>query len=350
MNQRENTIRAIRFERPDHIPVHFHINDACWQHYDQGQLFDLMEAHPLLFPGFRRPQGVLRPRFSLVARKDQPYRDQFGCVWQTTDDGITGTVTGHPLADWADYADFQMPDPEYFCGIGPLDWQAIARQVARDKAEGRFTTGGLRHGHTFLQLSDLRGYQNLLYDMADAEPLLPDLISRLEAFNLAIIRRCVDLDVDMLTYGEDLGMQNGPMLSPGLFRQYIKPSYQRLMQPAREKGKLVHMHSDGHLHDLIDDLLDGGIDVINLQDLVNGIDWIAGRLGGRVCVDLDLDRQQVTPFGTPQQIDQLVRTAVSRIGRREGGLMLIFGLYPGTPLEDVRAVMDAMERYAGYFS
>ena len=150
----------------------------------------------------------------------------------------------------------------------------------------------------------------------------------------------------MVAYPEDLGMQNGPMLSPSHFRRYIKPSYQRLMKPARDKGLIVHMHSDGHLHDLIDDIIDGGVDVVNLLDLVNGIDWIADRFAGKTCVDLDIARQQITPFGTPAQIDDLVCSEIRKIGRREGGLILTFGLYPGTPVANVKALMDAMERYA----
>ena len=70
MNQRENMLRTIRFERPDYIPMSFHINAACWQHYDQEQLLDLIEDHPLLFPGFVRPALPFKPEFalSLLAR------------------------------------------------------------------------------------------------------------------------------------------------------------------------------------------------------------------------------------------------------------------------------------------
>ena len=89
--------------------------------------------------------------------------------------------------------------------------------------------------------------------------------------------------------------------------------------------------------------------VINLQDLVNGIDWIADRFRGKTCVELDIDRQHVTVSGTPADIDALIRREVSAIGTPQGGLAMIFGLYPGTPLENAAALMDAMERYAGYF-
>ena len=48
-----------------------------------------------------------------------------------------------------------------------------------------------------------------------------------------------------------------------------------------------------------------GVDVLNLQDLVNGIDWIREHLAGRCCIELDVDRQKITPYGTPADIDRL---------------------------------------------
>ncbi|HHW48904.1 MAG TPA: hypothetical protein GXX14_09840, partial [Clostridiaceae bacterium] len=231
-----------------------------------------------------------------------------------------------------------------------IDWNSVEKEITKQKGNGDITYGGLRHGHTFLQLCDIRGYENLIIDMADDEPNLRKLINMVEEFNMAIINKYLSIGVDILTYPEDLGMQNGPMLSPEYFRRYIKPSYQRMMKPARDKGVIVHMHSDGYICDLVDDLIDGGVEIINLQDLVNGIDWIAGKFAGKVCVELDIDRQSVTVHGTPQQVDALIREEVEKIGRKEGGLMMVYGLYPGTPLKNAKALMDAMEKYAFFFN
>lgn len=55
MNKKENYLRAVRFERPDYIPMTFGMNDACYQAYPQEALFELMEQHPLLFPDFQKP-------------------------------------------------------------------------------------------------------------------------------------------------------------------------------------------------------------------------------------------------------------------------------------------------------
>jgi len=349
MNRRENILRAVRFERPAYIPMSFHINAACWHAYPQDALQALMTEHPFLFPDDQPGDTPVEPHYGPNQRAGQPYTDDWGCVWETTDDGITGAVTQHPLADWDDLEGYQPPDPSTSSGLEPIDWEQIAQNLRTARAEGRLAAGGLPHGHTFLLLQSLRGYSNLIYDMADDEPRLHTLIGMVEAFNLSLIQHYVDLGAEWIGYAEDLGMQNGPMLSPAHFRRYIQPVYQRLMRPAREAGCIVHMHSDGDIRALVEDLVAGGVEVINLQDLVNGIEWIAARFAGRVCVDLDVDRQSITRFGTPAQIDALIREEVTQVGRKEGGLMMVYGLYPGVPLENVRALMEAMMRYAAFY-
>lgn len=349
MTYKENYLRAVRFERPDYIPMTFHINASCWQAYPQDFLCEQMKRHPLLFTECEIPKLPYVPDFANVARKNTPYTDDFGCLWSTTVDGITGTVVKHPLEDWETFDAFRraIPNPDVCCGIGPVDWEKTKMEFA--KTPNNLHVGGLRHGHTFLQLCDIRGYENLMFDMMDEEERLPELIDLIEKFNLEIIRHYLDCGADVMTYAEDLGMQVGPMLSPEHFRKYIKPSYQRIIAPAKEKGIPIHMHSDGDIRLLVDDIIEGGVEIINLQDLVNGVDWIQERFAGKTCVELDIDRQEITRFGTPNQIDNLIREEVQKIATKEGGLMMIYGLYPDIPQKNVVALMDAMERYMGYF-
>lgn len=346
----DNFTRAVRFLRPDYIPMTFKINDACWHHYPKEALWDLMEAHKLLFPGFVRPSRDWMPDYALVARKDAPYTDPMGCTWITADDGITGSVKQHPLADWSAFGTtWQLPDPDQTDGLYAVDWDARKQQWAAVKANGGSFEGKMRHGHTFLQLCDLRGYENLLMDMVEGEPLLLELLQQLQEFNLAVVRHFVDSGCATMKYPEDLGMQRGPMLPPELFRKYIKPSYEKIMQPAREAGIPIHMHSDGDIRLLADELTESGVEILNLQDRVNGVDWIAEKFRGRLCVEVDVDRQAVTPYGTPEDVDRLVYDIVSKVSTRDGGLCMIYGLYPGIPMENVKALMDAMEKYAYFY-
>jgi hypothetical protein len=345
----ENTLRAIRFERPEYIPVVFWINPACWHHYCPDDLLELIAEHRILFAEFN-PEREPLPQIAPWEHAGVPYTDAWGCVWETTDDGITGAVTGHPLADWDAFERFTPPNPTNTNGMGEIDWPTINDRIHRARSEGKHFIGSLEHGHAFQRLCYLRGYENLIFDMTDRNARLWQLIEMVETFSMGIVQRYLDLGVEMICYPEDLGMQIGPMLSPEHFRIYIKPTYEHLTAPARKAGCLVHMHCDGDIRELTGDLMDCGLDVLNLQDLVNGIDWIAANLKGRICIDIDIDRQQITRFGSPAQIEGLIREEVEKLGSPEGGLMMIYGLYPDVPLENVKAVMDAMERYAAFYS
>jgi len=349
MNYRENILCAVRFEKPDYIPMIFHINPSCWNHYPSEFLQELIATHRFLFPELNGSQQM-EVKYQPFAQVEKPFIDGWGCVWQTTENGITGTVVEHPLKTWDAFDKYSSPDPMIDSGRGKVDWDQVAHDFETAAANNKLAMGGVRHGHTFLTLADIRGYENLMFDMTDNDTRLWKLIEMVEIFNTQIVQRYIQAGAEWMSYPEDLGMQVGPMISPNHFRKYIKPSYQRLMAMGHDAGCIVYMHSDGDIRDLVDDLIDGGVAVMNLQDIANGIDWIKDKLADKICIDLDIDRQKVTRFGTPDVIDDLILNEIKTLGSKQGGLMMIYGLYPGIPIENVKALMDAMQRYSTYFS
>ena len=343
MTPRENMLRVIRYEHPDYIPVTFCVNDSVFSHYDPHAVEELLESHPLI-AGKKKMRWDLVPQAGQPVDEDHVYYDEFGVEWKGSIDGIRGVIQKHPLEDFTKIADYRFP------AVPRFDLAATAARVEADKRRGVFTVAGLPHGHTFLRLTDLCGYENVLMGLTDEDEALLSLVSRLEEYNAAFTDFYARCGYDMISYPEDLGMQFGPMISPDLFRRFIQPSYRRLMRPARDAGAIIHMHSDGDIRTLADDLIDGGVDILNIQDLVNGIDWIRGKFFGRYALELDIDRQKVTVFGTPDEVKALVREEVTKLSSPAGGLMLIYGWYAGTPLANVRALMDALEQYMYYWS
>ena len=204
MNKRENLIRTIRFETPEYIPMDFIINDACWNHYDHNALFDLIESHSLLFPDFKRPDSKYKPQYLVTALADIPYTDPWNCVWKTAEDGITGSVHGHPLASLDSFAKYGAPDSSITDGTYPIDWNLLSKEVEALKASGKFILGGLPHGHTFLRIQDIRGYENFIFDMVDEIPDIFKLIEMVEEFNYSFISKWIGLEPDMISYPEDL--------------------------------------------------------------------------------------------------------------------------------------------------
>ena len=321
MNTRENLIRAYLFQTPEWIPISVGIPPTCWNYYDREEFVDILSEHKILFPDYQKELEKLKKLEDVPwQRSEQNYTDSYGCVLHTEHNSVHGRVIKSPLESWDDFGNFQMPNPEFQDGMQDLNWKDMAIFAQEIGKKDEFLAFGLPHGHTFLRLLDLRGYENLMFDMLDENPNLQTLIGKITEFNVQLIQKYLSLNPDMIYVPEDLGMQDRAMLSPTLFKKYIKPSYRAIMQPIKNKNIIAHMHSDGHILELMDDLIECGCDVINLQDLVNGIDQIEKELKGRIAIDLDIDRQAITVSGTPKEIDEHIHECVRKLGSREGGL------------------------------
>jgi hypothetical protein len=355
MTDRENRLRAYRFQHPEWIPIATGLPFLDWaaEGYDEAELEQICLDHPILLPGYqkgaikRNCQMVLESRPDLV--KGNRYRDGWGCLWETMKTGMVGAVMQHALDDWSKLDGLRAPDPDRHDGMLPIDWAQLRTWREEARKQDWFFACGLPHGHTFLRLQDLRGYENLILDMADEEPRLNKLIELLTDFNSELIRRYVALEPDAIYVPEDLGMQTGPLLSRQHFHRYIAPAYERLTRPIKQAKILVHEHSDGFILPLLEDIIHFGGDIINLQDLVNGIDNIRKLAKGRIALDVDIDRQSLTVTGSPQDIDDHIKHIVMELGSHEGGLSLCYQPWPPTPPQNLRAVFSAMERYCRYW-
>jgi len=348
--EKQNLLQTVHFDTPQAIPVIFHINPSCWDHYPRESLANLVLCHPLLFPE-GVPEFVTRNEavpYAPWCLEGIPWTDPWGCVWETTTSGFIGSVVKHPLADLELIETYIPPSPQHTTHWYPVSWEK--GKAPHGGSIGFFDclrSGEIGHGHTFLKLTDILGYENALCGLFDADQRVLRLLGMLEDFNYSLVRNFIEYaDVEWMGYAEDLGMQVGPLVSPDLFRRYILPSYQRIMAPAQEHGAIIHMHSDGDIKTLSSDLLRLPVQVLNIQDRVNGLDWIARNLKGRVTLDLDIDRQHITPTGTPTEIREYLREVLKKLYDPAGGLILTFGLYPGTPIENVKMLMDVLEHIA----
>ena len=140
-------------------------------------------------------------------------------------------------------------------------------------------------------------------------------------------------------------MQTSLPISPDKWRKYLKPCYAQLFAPFREAGHYLYFHSDGHILELIPDLMECRVSVINPQVRANGLKILAKVCKDKICVDLDLDRQMF-PFCTPQQIDDHVRQAVEVLSSPAGGLWLKAEIADDVPLENTEAICTALEKYS----
>lgn len=316
----DDYLKAMNYQYPEHIPVSICILPAAWMHYREA-LDRLVEKHSSLFPW--KASGARDYDAVGGTYAEGEHTDAWGCVWSNVCKGMEAIVTGHPLKTREDVRKLKAPQQDI----------------------------GFPHGFMFLRLADLRGFEELMVDFAEEPPELQQLIDIVLDYNL----RQVDLllaskkEPEMVFFGDDQGMQTSLPMGPEKWRKYLKPCYQAIFKRVRTAGHLVYMHTDGHIHEIIPDFVECGVNVINPQIRANGIDNLVRVCKGKVCVDLDLDRQ-LFPFASPAEIDAHIRDAVEKLGAPEGGLWLRGNIDQGVPLENIEAIFCAIEKYREMFS
>lgn len=347
---KETVTKAVHFDFPSAVPVVFHINQACWDSYDRDFLAKLVETHPVLFPDgvpeFVKSGGAVP--YPEWCREDVKWTDPWGCVWETRTSGFVGTVVDHPIKDLDTLSGFEAPDPDKTTHWYPVTWKhGVSPTGGSIGFFDCLRSGEIGHGHTFLKLIDILGYEQALYAMFDEAPNLQVVLDKLMAFNLGLVERFISYaDVEWLGYAEDLGMQSGPMLSPDMFKKWIMPVYRTIMEPAEKAGCIIHMHSDGDIRTLADDLLTLPVNVFNIQDNANTLPWLHEHMKGKVALDLDIDRQSITQQSDPTLVRQYLADVLRLFHDPAGGLILTYGLYPQTPAGTIGVMMDFLEGVA----
>jgi hypothetical protein len=342
-----NYLRTVYLDHPEWTPCSVNFLPATWIRHGAA-LEDLVLSHPRVFPNYvRGSTDFTFPRMWNPLYEPGRHTDCWGVVWENIARGLDSQVAVHPLQDWAAFDQWKqrLPDPMRDDWFGPRPSWDDVRQSLRDAADrGELARGGgLAHGFFFMNLYYLRGFENLMLDLAGGEPRLDELIAILVDYNVAVIRGYLESGAEMMTFGEDLGMQTALPVSPAMWRRVVKPAYEAMFGPCRDRGVPVYLHSDGHILEIIPDLIETGVRIINPQIRANGLPGLREVARGKVAVDLDLDRQ-LFPFATPSEIGDHVGEAHEALYLEEGGLMLSAECGPDVPLENVDAVCRAFER------
>lgn len=341
MNARDNYLRALRRQYPEWIPCSVGLSPISWRLLRQD-LEEVVLEHPRIFPGYERGQTDFDAR-RVVYEEGEYFRDNWGCLWYNIQEGIEGQVVEHPLQDWRALDTYRAPDPLLLEERGPRDWARLGAEMATRKEGDELTVGNGER--LFDRLYFLRGFDNLMMDFATGAPELPRLIELLREYELALVAQWVSLGVDVIAFHTDIGTQRSLMISPEQFRRYIKPLFRDVFGAVKAGGAHVVLSSDGCLLEIIDDLVECGVDMHDPQLRANTLAGIARAYKGKMCVNLDLDRQMF-PFCSPGDIREQVRRAVGTLAEPEGGLMIMAAVSGhDVPLRNIAAICESLEEY-----
>src|SRR5271157_1370821 len=338
---RDNYLKAVTFRSPDWIPCSVDFYGAVWAKY-RHQLKELVLRHPFVFGTYLK----IKVNYDAINKRHQPnsdFVDHWGCTWHVVKGGYEGQVVGHSLADWSAFKTYHFPDPLKLSEWGKQHWFLAKWGLRAGRRLGILTTGGGER--LFDRLYFLRGFDNLMRDFATNDAHLPELIQRLQDHELALVHKWLEVGVDQMNFHTDIGTQNRLMISPRQFRQYIKPIFAAIFQPCRDAGVPVYLSSDGYLLDIVDDLVECGVAVHDPQLRANTLEGIAEKYKGKMCIDLDLDRQSF-PFASPDDLKDQIKAAVDALNSPEGGFMMKAEIAdPNIPLANIEAICETFEEF-----
>ena len=170
----------------------------------------------------------------------------------------------------------------------------------------------------------LRGLEQLMVDMA-TDPFLADFILDIPfQYHLIAAKKLVEMGVDMIWIGDDVGAQNNLFISPKMWRRYLKPRMAEFISTLKSINPELKIayHSDGYVLPLIPEFIEIGMDVLNpVQPASMDPEAIKKAYGDQLCFWGSIDEQYTLPFGTPEDVREEILLRLQTIGR-DGGLIL----------------------------
>jgi len=345
MTPRERVLSSLRHEVPDRIPLHIKAEKEVWaklrDHFSVASDERVMDALGVdiraIAPVYVGPEPK---RFS-----DGSFADVLGFHRQVVANeyGSYYEFAGFPLAaaqSVEDIETYAWPRPEWW------DVSTIPEQIDRINQNTEYCIL-YEAGSVFEMGWGLRGLEQFLMDMMLEPAISQAILSGWANFWNALNRRVLEAAggrIDIAWTWDDVGTQHGPMLSPSLWAQQIKPLHVQMNSVFSEYGAKTMYHSCGSIMRFIDGFIDMGVEILNpVQPRPKGMDlpWIKSTYGDRLSFHGGIDIQHTLPHGTPEQVAQEVKERIRTLGRGGGYILAPAHLIQGdTPVENIVTMYD----------
>ncbi len=258
--------------------------------------------------------------------------DDWGVRWEAKEPRSGSFPVIHPITSPELVEDYPFPSP---------DDPRLAR-AARDSASKADRDRAVLFGDNGWGLFErswlLLGMRRFFHWALRYPDALSALLDRITEVKVRLSEVLItEGGAEVLGYGDDWGMETGLLFSRSLWERFIRPRQERLYRVARDYGVLVFQHSDGMVQDLVPDLLDIGVDIMNLQRECNDWPGLMKRHGKRVVLWGGVSARTLD-LGSAAQIRAEVEECC--VLGREGGVVLA----PGHSLKFERRKLGVMRR------
>ncbi len=340
MTPRERWLAVLHGQRPDRIPMDYWATTEATQRL-QTHLGVTSERAMLERLHIDRPLTVGPAYVGPVPAEGE---DIYGCRHRIVDYG-TGTYsecTFHPLAAYSSVAEiearYHWPEPDWY-DYGGLPAQLLGWEEYPVRGGG---------SEPFLIYKKLRGQEQSFIDLIEHPDIVDFCLDRLFALaheNTTRIFEALPSRVDISYVAEDMGGQEGLMLSLAHLRRFILPRMRNMVELVHSAGALAFFHSDGAIRDVLPDMIDMGMDVLNpIQWRCSGMEreGLKRDFGERLIFHGGVDNQQTLAFGTPADVRAEVAENLRILGAGGGYILApCHNIQAISPPENVVALYEA---------
>lgn len=274
------------------------------------------------------------------------YVDEWGVGWRIAPystrfgDGFYTEVAEHPIGEMSDLDSYEPPDPNR------PELYAEARRVVEEFGGEYWITGGVQT--TILETAiGLRGAENVYVEMATEPEFIDRLFEIPHRYHLTAAKRLVEIGVDMIWLGDDIGAQRAMIVSPEMWRRLLRPRLASIigeLKAVNPRLKVAY-HTDGYVEPVIPDLIEIGVDVLNpVQPACMDPARLKDEFGDRLCFMGSVDEQRTLPFGSAEDVRRETVARLRTIGRG-GGLIIgpTHHVQLDTPVENLIALVDTVK-------
>lgn len=320
MSPKERVLTAINIKKPDRVPLFVEVVPEVEQKlYNK---YKLKGNELLTFLGndiVNCAVGVADSWGKIYRRENKV--DEWGIGWKTVKHkyGKYTEISYKPLenATFEDLKSYRIPDPE--------DEKRYSEVIRLKEKFGDKYAVMVDLSCTIFELSwYLRGMDNLLIDMLTNKNFLNLLMDKILEFYVPTAKKLARIGVDIIWIGDDVGMQTGMIMSPEMFRGFLKERYRLLIDEIKRTNKDVKVafHSDGFITPIISDLIEVGVDILNpVQPKCMDPSEIKEKFGKDLCFMGTIDEQETLPFGTIDVLKKEILERITKVGYN-GGLIL----------------------------
>lgn len=242
------------------------------------------------------------------------WMDEWGVVWRSLTDFDKGEVFQGAIEDWEQLDSYRTPDL-----ARPDRYEDARRRFAEE--EERYRIGELP-GFVFNIARKVRRLDNYLCDLLAEPERIARLHGMIREKIAEMIDRWAEVGADGVMFCEDWGTQDRLMIAPSLWRDLFKADFEFLCDRAHQQEMHVLMHSCGYIYEIIPDLIEVGIDCLQVdQPRLLGIERLGDRFGGRVTFWCPVDIQRTLQTRNRAKIEAEAKLLIDRLGSSGGGFI-----------------------------